>query len=101
MKRETQAKVKDTVAQYISLFPQEYDALVAQVANERNNLKNDMAEFEKSNSIKRALYTISETLSNMIFKRLDVDEIKEWSNNKESARWFAREYPQFRISKEI
>lgn len=101
MKKETQAKVKDTVAQYISMFPEEYEALVAQVANDRNNLKNDLAEFEKSNALKRALYTISETLSTMIFNRLDADELKEWSNNKESARWFAREYPQFRITKEI
>lgn len=101
MKEETKARVRETVAEYIAMFPEEYSQLVKQVADERNNLRSDMADFEKTNALKRALYSISENLSMMIFKKLNEDELKEWTNNKESARWFANEYPQFRVTKEI
>jgi len=96
--KQTQKKIKDTVQEYIELFPQEYSQLVYVIEEQRKNMKNDMAEIKSTHALKRGLYTVSETLTNMLIKKLEGSELNEMSE-KDSARWFAKEFPQFSLTK--
>lgn len=92
-------RVRLAVKDYQDMYPEEYQNLLIAVQQHRDNLKEEMAEI-KGHSLKRALYTISETLNAMIGKKLEEDEKEEWKT-KEVQRWFCKEFPQFMITKKI
>lgn len=92
-------RVRLAVKDYQEMYPQEYKDLLVVIQEQRDNLKNDMAEI-KGHSLKRALYTISENLNAMIGKKLDDKDRIEWKE-KDSQRWFCKEFPQFQITKFI
>lgn len=92
-------KVRTAVADYIKMFPQEYRDLLKAIELQKQNLKSDFAEIE-GHSIKRALFTVSEKLASMIALKLDSEEAI-YFKSLEGGRWFAKEFPQFRISKEV
>lgn len=92
-------RVRLAVKDYQEMYPQEYKDLLIVIQDQRDNLKDDMAEI-KGHTLKRALYTISETLHAMIGKKLDDAEKEEWKT-KEVQRWFCKEFPQFQITKHI
>lgn len=97
---KTKAKIRFAVNDYKSMFPQEYKELLGVIAYEKQNLDTEMAEVKSTHAIKRALFMVSEKLSVMIAKKLDEEEVK-YFKTKESGRWFATEFPQFRLSKEV
>jgi len=90
-------RIRLAVKDYQEMYPDEYKQLMIVIQDQRDNLKDDMAEI-KGHSLKRALYTISETLNAMIGKKLDEAERQEWKE-KDVQRWFCKEFPQFMISK--
>jgi hypothetical protein len=92
-------KIRTAVADYQKMFPEEYKDLLKVIKAQKENLKEDMAEVE-GHHIKRALFTVSEKLSVMIGKKLDTQEM-EFFKSTEGARWFAKEFSQFRISKHV
>jgi hypothetical protein len=92
-------RVRLAVKDYQEMYPQEYKDLLIVIQQQKDNLKNDMAEI-KGHSLKRALYTISENLNEMIGKKLEQSDKLEWKE-KDSQRWFCKEFPQFMISKFI
>lgn len=96
---KTKMRVRLAVKDYQEMYPEEYQQLVQVVKDQRANLKDDMAEI-KGHALKRALYTISETLNVMIGKKLDAAEKEEWKT-LEVQRWFCKEFPQFMISKTV
>lgn len=95
----TKMKIRTAVTDYKKMFPHDYANLMKAIEEQRLNLKDDMAEIE-GHAIKRALFTISEILSTMIAKKLDNEE-SLFFKSKEGSRWFAKEFSQFRITKEI
>jgi hypothetical protein len=96
---KSKMRVRLAVKDYQEMYPQEYKDLLVVIQEQRDNLKNDMAEI-KGHSLKRALYTISENLNAMIGKKLDDKDRIEWKE-KDSQRWFCKEFPQFQITKFI
>lgn len=92
-------RIRLAVKDYQEMYPEEYKNLLIVIQNQKDNLKEDMAEI-KGHSLKRALYTISETLHQMIGKKLDDKDKIEWKE-KDSQRWFCKEFPQFMITKSI
>lgn len=99
MSPKTKMKVRTAVADYIKMFPQEYKDLLKAIELQKQNLKTEFAELE-GHSIKRALFTVSEKLASMIALKLDNEEAL-YFKSLEGGRWFAKEFPQFRISKEV
>lgn len=88
------------VKDYQEMFPEEYRDLLKVIETQRQNLKTEYAEMEGTHMIKRALFTISEKLSQMIGMKLTEAE-RQLFKDKEAQRWFCREFPQFSITKEI
>lgn len=91
-------KIRTAVLDYQKQFPKDYSLLVQYVDHQRKNLKDDMAEIEGTHAIRRALFTISEKLSTMIALKLTEQEALEF-REKENQRWFAKEFPQFSLTK--
>lgn len=92
-------KIRTAVADYQRMFPQDYKDVLKAIEIQKQNLKTDMAEIE-GHAVKRALFTISEKLSMMIAKKLDNDELLHFKT-LEGGRWFAKEFSQYRISKNV
>lgn len=88
------------VKDYQEMFPDEYRDLLIVIENQRQNLKSEFAEMEGTHMIKRALFTISEKLSQMIGMKLTEEE-RNMFKDKEAQRWFCKEFPQFAVTKEI
>lgn len=99
MKPLTKMKIRTAVADYQKMFPEDYKQVLMAIKLQRENLKTDMAEIE-GHAIKRALFTISEKLSSMIGLKLDNEELLHFKT-LEGGRWFAKEFPQYRISKSV
>ncbi len=100
MDPKTIMKINLAVADYQRMFPDEYKDLLTVIENQRQNLKNEYAEFEGTHMIKRALFTISEKLSNMIAMKLNARE-RESFKEKDNQRWFCKQYPQFSVTKNV
>ena len=93
-------KINTAVADYMKMFPEDWEECKREIQIQRQNLDNEYAKLKETHAITRALYTIPEKLSGMIAKKLSPEEIALFTE-KENARWFAKEYQIFRISKEI
>lgn len=100
MHEKTKMKIRTAVRDYIQMFPDEYRDLLNTIAIQKQNLKTDMAELDGTHAVKRALFTISEKLSVMIGKKLNQQEL-EYFKTKEGGRWFADEFSQFSITKNV
>lgn len=99
MKPKTKMRIRTAVADYMKMFPDEYRDLLKAIEIQKQNLKTDMAEIE-GHAVKRALFTVSEKLAAMIAAKLDNEELLHFKT-LEGGRWFAKEFPQFRISKNV
>jgi hypothetical protein len=99
IQKKTQMKINRAVAEYIDLWGDEYRIFLQYIDHRRANMKNDMAGLDTHN-IQRALFSIPERLSIMIGIKLTEKEMTEFAHT-ESALWFAKNYPQFRLTKEI
>lgn len=93
-------RIRTAVADYFKMFPEDWEECKTEIQIQKQNLDTEFAELKGTHAITRALYTIPEKLSVMIAKKLSVDEAQEMSV-KENARWFATEFPMFRITKDI
>ena len=96
----TKMRIRTAVADYLKMFPEDWEACKIEIQLQRQNLENDMAEVRGTHSIQRALFSVPEKLSIMIAKKLDSDELNLFKE-KEGGRWFAREFPQFAITKQV
>lgn len=81
-------------------FPDDWRECQFEINYQRQNLENDMAEIKGRHAVKRALFSIPEKLSSMIALKLSEHEMAIFKE-KENARWFAKEFPQFAITKEV
>lgn len=90
-------KIEGIVADYKSLFPDEYSLIVKYLKQKRDLRINKFAEIKKTDFIVRALFEIPETLSNMISSKMNKTE-KEYWKTKECAKWFINRFKEFRIT---
>lgn len=90
------------VADYCKMFPNEYKNTLKLIKTQKQDLKTELAEIKESHGLVRSLYTIPEKLHEMIVTKLQT-ESGELSKFKEldSARWFAKKFSQFSITKQI
>lgn len=95
-------RIRTAVRDYQKMFPQDYKELMKAIAWSRQNLKTELAEITdtRGGSDMRLLFEIDEKLSTMIGMKLTNEELLEF-REKENTRWFAKEFPQFAISKVI
>lgn len=100
MNPKTKTKIRMAVKDYFQMFAEDWELCKQDIEYQRQNLRTDFAELEGTQNLKRALFSVPEKLSVMIGKKL-TDEERHLFTEKENARWFANEFPQFRITKEI
>ena len=93
-------RIRTAVADYMRMFPEDWKECQMEIAYQKQNLQNDMAEIKGTHNIQRALFSIPEKLSIMIAKKLDLDELNMFKE-KEGGRWFAKEFPMFSITKNV
>lgn len=93
-------RIRTAVADYMRMFPEDWKECQIEIAYQKQNLENDMAEVRGTHNLQRALFSIPEKLSIMIAKKLESNELALFKE-KENARWFAKEFPVFAITKDI
>ncbi len=77
------------------MFPEDWQLSKLDIEYQKQNLKNDFAGLD-TQGLKRALFSTPEKLAAMIGMKLDHEE-QLLFKGKEASRWFAEEFPQFRI----
>lgn len=99
---KTQNRIKNLVEAYKIAFPEEYENALVGIETNRRLQEDEFASAQKSGSVQvgRALYEIPQTLSAMILRELEVDEL-EFLRSINGARWFAKTFPQFAIAEKI
>ena len=97
---KTKMRIRTAVTDYFKMFPEDWELCKLDIEYQRQNMKTDFAELPGTQNLKRALFSVPEKLATMIGKKLTVEELQLFKE-KENARWFAQEFPQFRITKEI
>lgn len=100
MDPKTKTKIRIAVKDYFRLFPEDWESVKIDIEYQRQNLADEMAMVKGSHSLKRALFTVPEKLSAMIGKKLN-DEERQAFTQLDNARWFAKEFAQFRLTKEV
>lgn len=100
MKPQTKTKIRMAVKDYFEMFPKDWEEVKPEIERIRQNKLTDFAEIKGQGNVRRALFSVPEKLSAMIGMKLN-DEERMMFTEKENARWFAKEYPQFRITDEI
>lgn len=100
MKDQTKIKIRTAVADYFRMFPEDWEACKVEISIQRQGLDHELASIKGTHAIRRALFTIPEKLSAMIAKKLNDNELLQFKE-KESGRWFAKEFKQFSITKEV
>lgn len=98
------SKVESVVLSYMSLFKEEYSAIVPQLSAEREKNKDKFASVAFDKTVNRKIYEIPETLHNMILNTVDEKEMmlmREGEDGKDFARWFATRFPEFASSTHI
>jgi hypothetical protein len=98
--KKSQMKIHGAVREYIAKWGYEYSQFLQYLDIKRSVLKNDWAELKDAHLIQRELYSIPERLYMMITLKLDEKEAVEMTK-KDSAEWFAKTFPQFKVTKEI
>lgn len=88
------------VKDYFEMFPEDWELCKLDIEHQRHNMKDDMANIEGTHALKRALFAAPEKLSTMIALKLS-DEERQSFKDKDNARWFADEFPQFRLTKNV
>lgn len=97
-KSHTQARIKNLVSGYKTLFPEEYAAVCDAVIMQRQLQKDELASTKGEHVLGRKLYEISEKLYMSFVKELDSDELAYFKST-EGARWFTKTFTQFALTK--
>lgn len=98
--------ITQIVDNYIKLFPRDYATVVDGIELTRKTYDDDYASAKLSGAPDmRALFEIPVDLSEMLIMQLSEEEM-EWFkagglDRKEGGRWFARKFPQFRLTATI
>ena len=111
-KNQTKKKLKDLVAGYKALYPEEFENFKIGMRDKRNLLQDrKYGEASQSDVIDRVMGEVPENLYIIIKMKLDEDEIK-WFHGElgykqgetlfnEGPRWFFTTFKEFRSAEEI
>jgi hypothetical protein len=98
---DIQQKIIDTVTAYKQFYLEDYLAVVKEVKNKRDDLKNKFGDMSKTTDVlERPLNELPSTLFFLLGKALSEDEMKYWYTTK-GLYWFGRQFPEFRVTKSI
>ena len=96
-------KVKNAVDLYKQTFQKEYNQVVVEIQQARQNQITEwgeaVTEDGSSHAIKRELFRVPETLYNLIIANLSDEEVAQMDTD-EYSKWFLKEFPQFRMTKD-
>lgn len=96
-------EISEAVKEYKKVFYPEYLEVVELLKAKRKALEDkDYATVVKDSGsfLDRALTEIPETLYTVLLQGLSKESLKYYKS-KEGTRWFAREFPEFRLGKKI
>ncbi len=104
--KDLKLKIVNIVEKYAKDNPKDIELMRSQMIELRGNLKD--SKFGKASNedgkqnmaIERALYEIPEDLFKILVRDLEQEE-QEQLSSKDMARWFANEFPLFRIPDKI
>lgn len=99
MNPKTKVKIRTAVKDYFEMFPKDWELVKPEIEKIRQNTINEFAELD-TKAVRRALFSLPEKLSAMIGKKLTEEE-RQLFTEKENARWFANEFKQFNITKNV
>ena len=95
----TKNRIRNIVELYKKEFAVEYDFVCGVIRAKRETNNDKFARTKGDSAIKRALYEIPERLSASLVMGLDFEE-SAWLKELPSAKWFAKEFPEFRSGDE-
>ena len=95
-----QKKITEVVHQYIRTNPQEYKAVKILINEQRKELRTKFAEPKGKGVLGRKLVEIPETLFSILVMRLSLEET-EYYKSKSGTRWFAKQFPEFKVAEKI
>lgn len=107
----TRAKeqIREIVKEYKKLFPAEYKQFL--VSNRKRiddlGVSNDFAEVKGSEMVMRHLFELPETMFYAIKRGLTEQEFNwlfsrdEFEKKREGQKWFMREFPEFKVSRDF
>lgn len=96
----TQAKIKNATHLYKTKYPDEYKAVTEVVRQKRSQLKHKTGAIDGDHAVQRVLVEYPEDLDVILLKNLDEEEYK-WFGTKIGKRWFAKEFPEFRVAEDL
>jgi len=96
--KNVQRKIKNSVELYQKHFADEYKLVVEQIKEVRESLESDFADLEGNHVLKRELFRTPEKLYNLFISNLSATELK-YMDTDAYAKWFIKEFPEFRITK--
>ena len=98
---KSQDNITVVVREYVRTYPREYGLFKGQNWRRRNAQNNKFASIRKgAGALERRLTEIPETLFGMFTANLS-DKDLEYYKSKKGTRWFAGEFPDFRIAEII
>jgi hypothetical protein len=95
---DVKKKIEDIVINYKKLFKIEYKNFLRSVAPKRDLSK--FGELKGTDVILRQVCEYPETLYVMIYKSLSPEEY-QWFQKTEALNWFAKKFPEFRVSQKV
>lgn len=105
MTKDIKNKIRLLVKEYIRNFPQEYELFKQAVAVKRSLQDKSTGALKGDHVLYRPLIEYPETLYGIINLGLTAEEKKEFDASEKGvstgARWFAKEFPDFRIVDKI
>lgn len=96
MQNTTKNRIDSIVSDYKGLFTEEYSLVCDMLKHRKSDLRNEFAELKNVSALKRGLYEIPETLSEMLIKQLSENEMAELKT-KTGGRWFAKKFKEFSL----
>lgn len=100
VRTQTKKKINEIVESYKRMFPDEFNLVIEQIKLNRKKQRDKFATLKKTDFVERALIETPELLNSMFDLRLTDNEKIEFKSKK-GIRWFAEQYPMFKIAEKI
>ncbi len=97
----SQENITAVVRNYIKRYPREYSLFKGQNIKRSHSQKNKFASVGKGQgALERKITEVPETLFTMMTVNLPLEDM-EYYKSKNGTRWFAGQFPEFRIAGRI
>lgn len=103
----TKELVKKVIREYMRVFPIEYEQFLNSHRKKQDNTINEFAEFTQHDQLVRHLFDVPESLYLALKMKLPSEDF-DWlfgtgvyEKSYEGVKWFMKNYPQFKITKDF